>query len=90
MASNFDIEDQLLEWMGVSPEVPDQKSPGAFGSRQERITLESLRKEALKEFANEVSGKKSTRSVGVGDPPLKKQTMSMPDKIFKECYFRRI
>ena len=74
--------------LGVVSDEP--KTPEASGSSQEQVTLASLRKEALGEFSHPKGGSKSTRTVGVGDPPPNCQMKSRPDKIFKEAYFRKI
>ena len=76
VASNTDIEDQSPEPMITIHEFLPPQLPGASGSSQGRVTLASLRKEALEESTCENSSKRPTRTIEVGDPPTKKQRMS--------------
>ena len=77
-----------LTILGAGSDEP--RTTEASDSSQEHVSLASLRKEALGEFPRPKIGSKSTRTVGVGDLPPKRQRMSRPDKVFEEAYFRKI
>ena len=72
LPSFSDVEGPTEDLTGLGFEPAEPRTPEASGSNQERVTLASLRKEASDEFSHPKSGRKSTRTVGVEDPPLKK------------------